>query len=413
MAILVTSGAGSVAEWRSKYMLGDVLCLSHLRWGFVYQRPNHLMSRCARERRVFFVEEPQFDATRPRLEVSALENGLHLVVPHLPPETPLDAAERAQTGLLAELVDRAKIRDPLLWFYTPMALGYARELRRAAIVYDCMDELSHFRGAPAELGQREQELFSVADVVFTGGHSLYEAKRAHHPNTHAFPSSVDAAHFERARRNPPDPPDQRVIPRPRVGFFGVVDERMDLDLLAAVAARRPDHQLVVLGPVVKIDPACRPKLPNLHWLGPKGYPELPDYVAHWDAAMMPFAKNDATRFISPTKTLEYLAAGKPVISTSIRDVVRPYGERGLVRIADTPGEFVAAIDAVLAERGTAEAAARDAERDELLAHTSWDATWKRMMTVVSDALARRGALRRKRSTRDSARDEEEAPCSTT
>lgn len=388
-------------------MSGDVLCLSHLRWGFVYQRPNHLMSRCARERRVFFVEEPVFDADSPRLDVRPIENGLHLAVPHLPGGMPGHLVENAQRLLLDGLVERANVRDPLLWFYTPMALGYARDVHGCAVVYDCMDELSHFHGAPPELVKRERELFGIADLVFTGGHSLYEAKRAHHPSAHAFPSSVDAAHFEKARRHRPDPDDQREIPRPRLGFFGVVDERMDLALIDGIAAARPDLHLVICGPVVKIDPATLPRRPNIHWLGQKKYDELPDYIANWDVAIMPFARNDATKFISPTKTLEYLAAGKPVVSTSIRDVVRPYGEQRLVRIADDAESFVDAVDAALAERGTPQEAAHHVTRDAFLAQTSWDMTWQRMRALVDDVIGRRGGARR-----HSGRAEEEAPCST-
>src|SRR4051794_1186902 len=208
-----------------------------------------------------------------------------------------------------------------------MALAFTYHLRPLGVVYDCMDELSAFAGAPASLRARERELLTRADVVFTGGQSLYEAKRGAHPNVHAFPSSVDVNHFAAARRRHDDPPDQQAIPRPRIGFFGVVDERMDMALLSGVAERRPDWHLVLLGPVVKIDPAVLPERANVHHLGPKPYAELPQYIASWDVAMLPFARNEATRFISPTKTPEYLAAGRPVVSTSIRDVVRPYGEQ--------------------------------------------------------------------------------------
>lgn len=370
-------------------MFDEVLCLSHLRWGFVFQRPNHLMSRCARDRRVFYVEEPHFDADEPRLDVDRVDAGLHVVVPHLPEASAGDEIDRLLNALLQRLVERARVTRPLLWLYTPMALRMARGLPASGIVYDCMDELSHFHGAPAALCEREAELFEVADLVFTGGQSLYEAKRSRHPRVHAFPSSVDFAHFERARRPRPDPPDQAGIARPRVGFFGVIDERLDLPLIDGIAAARPDLQLVLLGPVVKIDPASLPRRANIHWLGQKHYRELPSYIAGWDAAFMPFARSDATKFISPTKTLEYLAAGRPVVSTSIRDVVRPYGEEALVRIADEPRSFIAAIDATLAERETSAGAARARARDAMLAQTSWDQTWTRMHALVHEALARR------------------------
>ena len=374
-------------------MFDEVLCLSHLRWRFVFQRPNHLMSRCARDRRVFYVEEPHFDADEPRMDVDPVDGGLHVAVPHLPPATAGDAVDRLMNALLQELTSRAAVKRPLLWLYTPMAVRIARGLRASGMVYDCMDELSNFHGAPAELKQREAELFDAADLVFTGGQSLYEAKRTRHPHVYAFPSSVDFAHFESARRAQQDPPDQANIPHPRIGFFGVIDERLDHQLVDAIAARRPDLHLVLVGPVVKIDPSQLPRRPNIHWLGQKHYRELPSYIAGWDVAFMPFAHNDATKFISPTKTLEYLAAGRPVVSTSIRDVVQPYGTENLVRIADDPHDFIAAIDAALAERETPAGIAHARARDAMLAQTSWDNTWARMHALVHDALARRARAR--------------------
>jgi UDP-galactopyranose mutase len=248
-----------------------------------------------------------------------------------------------------------------------------------------MDELSAFAGAPPELQVLERELFTRADVVFTGGHSLYEAKRAHHHNVHAMPSSVDAAHFSLGRARTVDPPDQARLPKPRIGFFGVIDERMDYALLRGLAAARPDWHLVLIGPTAKIDPAALPQAPNLHYLGAKSYAELPTYIAGWDVAMLPFARNESTRFISPTKTPEYLAAGKPVVSTSIRDVVRPYGQQGLARIADDVPGFVAAIEGALREDRTARLRAADA----FLTHMSWDGTWLQMQQVIEDAVTAR------------------------
>jgi UDP-galactopyranose mutase len=345
------------------------------------------MTRWARDCRVFFVEEPIFDATSAYIDVRAIEGNLHLVVPHLPPGLSSEGAERKQQELVDTLVARERLRDPIAWYYTPMAIEWSRHLRPSVTVYDCMDELSHFQGAPPVLVERERILFERADLVFTGGQSLYEAKRRHHPRVHAFPSSVDAEHFASARAHRSDggdePADQASIPRPRLGFFGVIDERMDLELLRRVAELRPDLSLVMIGPTVKIDPATLPQLPNIHWLGSKSYADLPAYLAGWDVAIMPFARNDATKFISPTKTLEYLAAGKPVVSTSIRDVVRPYGEQGLARIADEPHAFVAAVAEALWD------VADNPERDAFVALTSWDKTFSRMRALVLDVLARR------------------------
>lgn len=369
----------------------DLVCLSHLRWDFVYQRPQHLLGRCAQERRVFFVEEPMFGEGPLRLDVSEREEGVFVVVPHLPAGLVSEAAlEATQQTLIDRLFAEHDIREHVLWYYTPMAIGFTRHLEPLAVVYDCMDELSAFKGAPRALKDRETELFNRADLVFTGGQSLYEVKRHQHPNVHAFPSSIDRAHFSKARTWKEEPADQASIPHPRLGFFGVIDERLDIELLDGIAAARPDWQFVIIGPVVKIDPADLPKHPNIHYLGGKSYKELPAYLAGWDVASLLFARNESTRFISPTKTPEYLAAGKPVVSTSIRDVVRPYGERGLVHIADSVADFIiAAAEAGMDERVT------DtnwlARVDEFLATNSWDMTWARMSELIEGVVARRMA----------------------
>jgi UDP-galactopyranose mutase len=257
-----------------------------------------------------------------------------------------------------------------------MALPFTRNLTAVSTVYDCMDELSGFAGAPVELVELERELFSIADVVFTGGRTLFEAKRKLHPNVHAFPSSVDVKHFAKALDVQDDPHDQRAIPHPRVGYCGVIDERTDAVLLGEVARLRPEMHFVMIGPIVKVDPDSLPHLNNIHYLGQKSYQELPAYMSAWDVAILPFAHNDSTRFISPTKTPEYLAAGLPVVSTSIRDVVSPYGDLSLVRIADGPDAFSAALDLAL-ERDSGDADRRK-RVDELLGAQSWDLTKARM-----------------------------------
>ena len=362
----------------------DLLCFSHLRWEFVYQRPQHLLSRCALKRRVFFVEEPVFGNGSLSLEVNESTRNLYVVVPRLPDGL---RSEVATTAVLKEMIHRMirdyQIREYISWYYTPMALDFTRGLTPAAIVYDCMDELSAFKGAPESLGLRERELFKMADLVFTGGHSLYEAKRNQHHSVHAFPSSIDRDHFMQARRPLAEPMDQEGIPHPRLGFFGVIDERFDSELLKQVAILRPDWQFVMIGPVVKIHPDTLPKLPNIHYLGGKTYQQLPAYISGWDVALLPFAQNESTRFISPTKTPEYLAAGKPVVSTPIRDVVRPYGELGLVGIAGTPAEFVAAAEAALQQKNDQ---AWLSQVDDFLADMSWDETWSQMWQLIADVV---------------------------
>ncbi len=360
----------------------DIVTLTHLRWDFVFQRPQHLLTRCARRHRVFVIEEPVIDDGPPRLDVSVRQHGIHVVVPRFQAR-PSGESAALQAQLLRGFFRDHRIADYVLWYYTPMAMEFTRDLTPRAVVYDCMDELSAFAGAPAAMREREQELLARADVVFTGGQTLYESKRHSHPNVHAFPSSVDVHHFARGRVKQPDPDDQAHIPHPRLGFFGVVDERMDLDLLGQLSAARPDWHLVIVGPVVKIDPSVLPVAANIHYLGPKQYDELPSYLAGWDVALLPFARNDATRFISPTKTPEYLAAGKPVVSTSIRDVVRPYGVQGLARIADQADEFETAVEAALAEDATE----RLRHVDAFLTQTSWEGTWTRMYRLVNAAMA--------------------------
>lgn len=376
----------------------DLVCLSHLRWGFVFQRPNHLMSRFARERRVFFVEEPVYGEGPATMETREVAPQLLVCTPRLPDGLDPARAEAEQKRLMRSLMRAFDIERPVLWFYTPMALPLVDDVDASQVIYDCMDELSLFHGAPPELLPRERALMDRADVVFTGGHSLYEAKRAQHPDAHPFPSSVDAAHFAKARGRYEEPADQRSIAHPRVGFYGVIDERMDLALLARLADERPEYHFVIIGPVVKIDPEGLPRRHNIHWLGPKTYAELPRYLAGWDVAFMPFALNDATRFISPTKTLEYLAAAKPVVSTAIRDVVHPYGELGIVRVA-APDGFAQAIDDAL-DDDPATHAARCAA---VVARTSWDETWRQMVRRM-DAAAR--------PEHRAERAEESAECST-
>ncbi|MBE9227274.1 glycosyltransferase family 1 protein [Phormidium sp. LEGE 05292] len=365
-----------------------LICLSHLRWNFVYQRPQHLLSRCAKERTVFFIEEPIFSAdTSPCLDVSIHESGVSVVVPHLKEGMTEEEVTATLKRMLDDLLAQKQIKDYILWYYTPMALSFTRHLNPLLVVYDCMDELSAFKGASPALKTLEIELFSLGDLVFTGGQSLYEAKRDRHPHVYAFPSSIDKVHFGKARNLTEEPADQINIPHPRLGFFGVIDERMDIDLLSEIAQARPDWHLVMIGPVVKIDPATLPRHTNIHYLGGKSYQELPAYIAGWDIAMLPFALNESTRFISPTKTPEYLAAGKPVISTSIRDVVRPYGENGLVKIADNVTDFIAAAEELMSQdfysSGWLERV------DTFLAENSWDSTWRRMMQLIESAMSDR------------------------
>ncbi len=283
-----------------------------------------------------------------------------------------------QRRMVDQLIESEQLTEFAAWYYTPMALLFSSHLAPSLTVYDCMDELSAFMGAPRELIDLEKQLIKQADLVFTGGYSLYEAKQSRHPQVYAFPSSIDYNHFAKARQPMPDPADQRTIPNPRIGFSGVIDERFDCALVTELARRRPDWQFIFLGPTVKVDPACLPKGDNIHYLGMKDYTELPTYFSNWDVAMLPFALNESTRFISPTKTPEYLAAGLPVVSTPIRDVVRTYGTTNFAQIADSASQFEQAIEQALAQKHPTNWTAIDT----FLTDNSWDKTWQEMLGLM-------------------------------
>ncbi len=362
-----------------------LVVLSHLRWDFVYQRPQHVLSRLAQTRPVTVVEEPVHDTGEPYLEAIEAAPGVTVLRPHTPVAEPGFAD--AQLDVVGPLLRKWAVETEVLgacdgWVYTPLATPLLDAFEPATVVYDCMDELSAFDHAPPALLAREQDLLDRADLVFTGGPSLYRAKRDRHPSVHCFPSSVDAAHFGQARPGAAalaEPADQREIPRPRLGFFGVIDERLDPEIVGALAASHPEWDVVMVGPVVKIDPAGLPQAPNLHWLGGKDYSELPAYLAGWDVCLLPFAQNRSTEFISPTKTLEYFAAERPVVSTPITDVAEPYGD--IVRLADTPSTFVCACESALDASDT-DRERRTAAMRDVLAQTSWDATAQAMAALL-------------------------------
>ncbi len=401
-----------------------LVVFSHLRWDFVYQRPQHLLSRLATHYRVLFFEEPVRGKQTPFLQRFAPCPNVEVLRPH----TTVDAAgfhdDQLQElkPLLAEYLRDFSIDDYLVWFYTPMALPLLAELQPRAVIYDCMDELSAFKGAPRQMMQRESALLKRAHLVLTGGPSLYAAKRELHNNVHCFPSAVDADHFSphqecNGMRGGVSSPhvtmsavcaSQAVshphggfaqdagrlhdkIARPRLGFFGVIDERFDAELVAAVADAAPGWQLVMVGPVVKIDPASLPKHSNIHWLGQQPYEVLPHLVAQWDVCLLPFARNESTRFISPTKTLEYMAAEKPIVSTPIRDVVDLYGD--CVAVASGRGDFVSACAAALSENDRDRRLRIDRMRKNV-SQCTWDSTARGIRAQIEAVLQRQALTRR-------------------
>ncbi len=364
-----------------------LVVFSHLRWDFVFQRPQHLLTRAAQDFDVVFIEEPIFEGSVEMWRESSPYPGVHVVQPLVPMGTDPDVVLRLQESLVDVISFRAGSGPVCLWYYTPLAYAYSRNIPADLLIFDKMDELSAFAFAPAGLAELETALINVADLVFTGGASLHAAAKDRSASVYCFPSSIDAMHFSQARGSKiSDPSDQNMICGPRMGFAGVIDERMNLELIAEVAEASPDLNLIMIGPTAKIDPATLPQAANIHWLGPKDYSELPSYMAHWDLAWMPFALNEATRFISPTKTPEFLAAGLPVISTSIRDVIEPYGRLGLVEIADTVSEIIARTSALLASSKDPQAMREKlAAIDMELSRNSWDKTWRAMRTLIEQA----------------------------
>ena len=360
-----------------------LIVFCHLRWDFVFQRPQHLMTRLAEHYNILFIEEPVQTEGPAHLKKTAVAPNITVCQPH----TNVlhygfhDDQIPVLQGLLSDLVPEGE--RPVVWFYTPMALPLLQGLDPALVVYDCMDELSAFKNPPKQLLQRESALLNIADLVFTGGPSLYEAKKNRHANAHCFSSSVDAAHFRQALDAAISHPDQAHVAGPRLGFYGVIDERFDTGLVREMAAAHPEWQIVLVGPVVKIDPAELPRAENVHYMGQRGYQELPQFLAGWDVCLLPFAMNESTKFISPTKVLEYMAAEKPSVSTPITDVKVPYGD--VVAIAETPEQYIAACERMLAQSSEENAAMAKRMR-EVVANTSWDKTAARMHELISTAV---------------------------
>jgi len=362
----------------------DLICFSHLRWGFVYQRPQHLLSRFANYFRVIYVEEPVFTKEKDGYHIYQSEDKVWIFTPHLQEDNGKeDNMYPRLQNLLQQWFTEFKIVNYFFWYYTPMALSFTSNFKPQLIIYDCMDELSAFKGAPSNISALEKKLMQKADLVFTGGASLYKVKSIHNNNTFCFPSSVDVNHFMRARLALNDPPDQKEIKHPRLGFFGVIDERFDIELIAEAALLKPGWQFILVGPVVKIDKDTLPKMENIHYMGMKSYKELPEYISNWDIALVPFAINESTTFISPTKTPEYLAAGKQVISTGINDIVEKYEHLNMIHFVKNAQELINAGESILEKQNDTGWLKRV---DSLLSKETWNLTWHKMNEIIKNKL---------------------------
>lgn len=360
----------------------DIVVFSHLRWEFVYQRPQHVLSRLAKDRKILFIEEPiaYDDANYGTARIITPIENVSILQPRLPWEELIIHLPRIAQKRMAVMGMEPKV----LWFYSASFSDLIDYFDHDMIVYDCMDELSAFKGAPSQLKSQERYLLKRADLVFTGGKSLYEEKSQYHSEVHCFPSSVDRAHFVKSLETKTQIPlDLALVGHPIVGFYGVIDERIDLQLLSAIARKMPEVTFVMIGPVVKIDETDLPQHKNLIYPGSQPYNKLPEYLKAVDIAMMPFALNESTKFISPTKTLEFMAALKPIISTPIRDVMREYSE--VVRIVNGVDEFEKAINYYVHEPKTAKIS-RKMRQQQILQNTAWSKTVESMKALIKNKL---------------------------
>jgi glycosyltransferase involved in cell wall biosynthesis len=367
--------------------LPPLVVFSHLRWGTLVRRPQHLLTRLAREFRVFFIEEPVRHDGPPGLARSMPAPGVEVLTPRT--QAGADGFHDDQRpvlgALLADFVAERHLDEPFVWLTTPMALPLAADLEPRAVIYDCADDFAHRGGASRELLQREEALLKAADVVLTASPSLHAALKAAHPNLHCLPNGVDAAHFARPQPHRLECAAARALheglARPRLGCFASIDERLDLGLVAALADLRPGWSIVMVGPVAEALAGALPLRPNIRWLGAQSHDMLPHLLAHWDACLLPLACGAATRHASPAQTIEYLAGGKPVVSTPIADVATLYGP--LVHFADDAAGFALAVEAALAEP-PALRERRLAQSLELVEASSWDATAARIAVLMRE-----------------------------
>jgi glycosyltransferase involved in cell wall biosynthesis len=366
----------------------------HLCWDWVWQRPQQFLSRLSARHRILFVEtvgpDPQLAAPYARFREAEGFPNITLLRIQFPTGQWSDGRfvdrERrrlVQEALKSELL-AGQFQNPVQWFYDPMAVAaFGGRMDEAATVYDCMDELSKFKGAPPVIVERERKLLALADVVFTGGRKMFEAKSRFNANCHFYGCGVDVNHFGKARDESTRVPDDLAhLKKPVLGYFGVVDERMDYELVAKLADANPDWSVAIIGPAIKVDPGQFPQRPNLHWLGGRDYQALPACCKGFDVCLMPFAMNEHTEFINPTKSLEYMATARPIVSSAVPDVISNFGS--VVKIARSHDEFIAHC------RQAAASPDREAiERGlKMASENSWESIVNRLDQHIRDVLVR-------------------------
>ncbi len=370
----------------------------HLGWDWVWQRPQQFISRLSARHAVLFVEtlapDPQLAAPLARFRTA--DNFPNITILSLQFPTwrwnnghYVDAERQRLVQEFVASRPGNPFEHAVQWFYDPMAAtAFQGHMGEILTVYDCMDELSKFRGAPPDILQREAKLLMRADVVFTGGRKLFEAKSRYHDNCHFYGCGVDEEHFGQARQNSTQiPPQLAPLSKPVLGYFGVVDERMDYELVAKLAEVNPEWSVVIVGPAVKVDAQSLPQRSNLHWLGQQAYADLPAFCKGFDVCMMPFALNEATEFINPTKALEYMATAKPIVSTAVADVVRNFGS--VVKIAQSADDFIS-----LCRQALAAPEPETTQRGlQMVRENSWESIVSQLERHVSEALVKKQTAR--------------------
>jgi glycosyltransferase involved in cell wall biosynthesis len=380
-----------------------IIVHSHLRWDWVWQRPQQFLSRFAQRHRVLFCEgptvhdeqggdarfEPFYTLRREPKFANVTVMQTHFPAARFHEAQWVDAERRRLLCRALETELQGRYERAVQWFYDPMAAPiFIDALCEIAVVYDCMDQLCQFKNAPPELCAREKVLLQAADVVFTGGRKMWEDKSRFNPNTHFYGCGVDVAHFGAAREASTPLPADIVDKRGKVlGYFGVVDERLDYELIARLADADPAWNVCVIGPACKVDPADFPQRPNLCWMGGREYSQLPAYAKAFDVCLMPFALNEATEYINPTKALEYMATGTPIVSSAVPDVVSNFSE--VVAVADSHDEFIAACRRALEAPNTE----RLQQGLQMAAANTWEAIVAKMEKHIEHALMLRTITR--------------------
>ncbi|MBN1593755.1 MAG: glycosyltransferase [Candidatus Coatesbacteria bacterium] len=361
----------------------------------LWQRPQQIAVRIANRHPVLYVwpryaSELARRKSKSEFTPSDGAKGVHLLAPLLLPfERAIKGIYRINLKTISSLISAALPRidadgRPVLWFYAPRFAPIIDSLDHAAVVYDIMDEHSAFGFARRETMELERRLLESADVVFAGTNALAERKAEFAPDIKYYPCGVEFDHFSSALGGSlPVPAALSEVEGPVIGYFGAVDDRLDFDMIFAVARAYPEWNFLLAGPWLSSRQRSELETTgNIILPGLVDYSELPAYLARFDVAILPFVLNKLTLHIHPTKALEYLASRTPVISTAIPDVVKFYS--GIIDIVSTADEFASAVERAL-EKPNEDAIERGFE---LARSSSWENMVENMWADFEAALSK-------------------------